>query len=173
MSVAVKTAVFTAIETIAIAGWRALLTAGRVIAGAFLAGGLLLEHIVSYNYRNGRSALKVTGLPFAALAGIAGFEAIVWAAWFALTFVNPILAAVVLYVGLLVGHAPELNVMRGFSPFYRFFNRLKRSFDITAIETGTGITWLALAQVGYSPIAIIILFVGLYVEHRISGRKVL
>jgi hypothetical protein len=173
MGVAVKTAIFTAIETVAIAGWKALLGISKALSAGFLAVGLLLEHIVSYNFRNGRKALEVVGLPFKALVGIAGFEAVVWIAWLAIAAYNPYLAAAVLYVGLLIGHAPELNVMRGFKPFYRFGDRIKRSLDITVLETVTGVAWLALLMAGYAVPAVIVLFVGLYVEHTISGKKAL
>ena len=166
-----RTAVFTAIETAAIAIWRALLRVSRALAAGVLGVGFLLEHIVSYNFRNGRKALKIVGLPFKALVGIAGFETVVWIAWWIIAAYNPYLAAAVLYVGLLVGHAPELNVMRGFPPFYKFWDRVEESLDITAIETGTGVAWRALVLAGQPVDAIIVLFAGLYVEHLVSGRK--
>jgi hypothetical protein len=166
-----KTAVFTAIETVAIAGWRALLRVNKILAAGFFAVGLLLEHVVSYNFRNGRKALEFAGLPFVALSGIAGFETVVWIAWWVLASYNAYLAAAVLYVGLLVGHAPELNVMRRFPPFHQFRDRIKRSLDITAIETVTGVAWRALLIAGRPIAAIVILFAGLQIEHLVSGRK--
>jgi hypothetical protein len=61
--------------------------------------------------------------------------------------------------------------VRGFPPFTRYKQRLKESLDITGIESVTGTVWLKIAAGGRGIAAFVVLFVGLLVEHLVSGNK--
>ena len=66
-----------------------------------------------------------------------------------------------------------LNLGAIFFPlFSNVGERLRRTLDITAIETIVGIVWRGLALSGQGAVAFVILFAGLFVEHFLSGRKV-
>lgn len=173
--VSIKTAVVSAVETVGVAVWKALLgaatfalTGNGILAVGVLAAGFILEHIVSFLFR-GKGAF-----PLFRLIGVAGVETVTWAGWLALTAIDPVLAAIVLFLGLWIGHALEQNSIRGCPGF---LTRLLRTetLDITAIETGVTIAWLALLSSGpYLPnglIANIVLFLGLQVEHALSNTK--
>ena len=172
--ISIKTAIVSAIETVGVAAWNALLagvtfalTGNGLLAVGVLAAGFILEHIVSYAFKNPGERL-----PILRILGVAGVETVTWAGWLALTMMDPILAAIVLFVGLFLGHALEQNTTRNCDGF---LTRLLRAetLPFTAIETATAIGWLALAQSGpYLPNGLsanIVLFVGLQIEHAYSN----
>lgn len=172
--VSIKTAIVSAIETVGVAVWKALLagvtlalTGNGLLAVGVLAVGFVLEHIVSYAFKN--PGVRV---PLLRILGVAGVETVIWAGWLALTAVDPILAAIVLFVGLFLGHALEQNTTRNCDGFLTMLLRAE-TLPFTAIETVTAVGWLALAQSGpYLPnglIANLVLFLGLQIEHAYSN----
>lgn len=167
-----KTAIFTAVEAGAIA---LRLAVGGLLGRAILLAGFLVEHVISYNVRNFRPLLRLRGLPGPAIVLLGILEYGTWDVWFALTATGPaypqVLAFVVLFLGLILGHGVELNVVRGFPPFTRYTQRLKESLDITGIESVTGTVWLKIAAGGRGAVAFVVLFAGLLVEHLVSGNK--
>lgn len=173
--VSIKTAAVSAIETVGVAVWKQLLagvtfalTGNGVLAIGVLAAGFIAEHIVSWVFR-GKGPF-----PALRLLGVAAVETVTWAGGLALTAIDPIVAAIVLFIGLWLGHALEQNTIRNCPGF---LTRLLRgeTLDITAIETATAIGWLALRTAGpYIPnglAANVVLFVGLQVEHALSNTK--
>lgn len=172
----IKTAIVSAIETVGIAGWKALLagatlalTGSGIIAIGVLAAGFILEHIVSYVFKPDNKGMR---LPLMRILGVAGVETVTWAGWLALTASAPIAAGIVLFVGLFLGHALEQNTMRNCPGFLTKLLRAE-TLPFTAIETAAGIVWLVLLGLGgyipYGLIANIVLFVGLQVEHAYSN----
>jgi len=175
--ISIKTVIVSAIETVGVAVWFAILggatfalTGMGALAIGILFVGFVLEHVASYRFRNPG---KIT-LPLGRILGVGGVETVTWSGWLALTAINPILAAVVLFVGLFVGHAIEQNTVRNCPSFFSAILR-RETIDITLIETGVAIVWLGLAQSGpYLPNGLganIFLFVGLQVEHALSNTK--
>jgi len=165
------TGVFTVIETVTLAGWLALVLAGQpILAIVVLLVGLTVEHVISYNVRNGRGLLRFGGLPILPILLIAAIETGTWAGWEALGSTS-VLAIAVLIVGLILGHGLELNVVRQRDAFERYGLRLVQSIDITAIETVIGLLWRILVRMGQPIIGAGVLAVGLFVEHTVSGKK--
>ena len=155
---------FTLIEVVTLAAWLALTVVQPVVAIVVLLAGLIAEHLVSFRVKNGVRA------PLGPVAVIAAIETGTWAGWLALTFINPIVAAIVLFVGLNIGHVLERNNINSRPLFEKFVRRNGGVLDISGIETGIGILWLAIAAV--NPIvAAVVLFVGIFVEHTISFAK--
>lgn len=167
-----KVAIFTVVEAGAIA---LRLAVGGLLGRAILLAGFLVEHVISFNVRNGRALLQLRDLPGPAIVLLGVLEYATWDVWFYLVAKAPVyfqaLAFMVLFVGLILGHGVELNVVRGFPPFTRYTQRLKESLDITGIESVTGTVWLKLAAGGRGITAFIVLFAGLLVEHLVSGNK--
>jgi len=166
-----KTAIFTAVEAGAIA---LRLAVGGLLGRAVLLVGFLVEHVISYNVRNGRPLLRLSDLPRPAIVILGILEYATWDVWFSLAAgpaYEQVLAFIVLFAGLIAGHGIELNVVRGFPPFTRYRKRLKQSLDITGIESVTGTVWLNVAAGGRGIAAFIVLFVGLLIEHLVSGNK--
>lgn len=167
-----KTAIFTAVEALAIA---LRLAVGGLGGRIILLAGFLVEHVISYNVRNGRPLLKLLDLPGPAIVILGVLEYVTWDVWFALALGAPLylqaVAFVVLFGGLILGHGVELNVVRGFPPFTRYKNRLKRSLDITGIESVVGVAWLRIVVLGSPLGGFVELFVGLLGEHLVSARK--
>ena len=97
--------------------------------------------------------------------------------WLVLTTVNAIVAAVFLFTGLNIGHVLERNNINGRPLMERFLRRQSEVLDISAIETVFGIAWLLIAQgmflaaIARYIISNVVLFVGLFVEHRVSFSK--
>jgi hypothetical protein len=162
---------FTIIEAATLAGWLALTGRNQILALGVLLVGLILEHVISYNYRNGFPLFDFQSPPFGKLIGLAAVETVAWAGWLALVAVNGVLAAVVLFVALILGHGAELNIVRQLPAFASYRSRLKSSLDITAIETIAGVAWLAFVQGKQAYVGLGLLFILLLLEHFISGRK--
>lgn len=167
-----KVAIFTVVEAGAIALRLAL---GGLLGRAILLVGFLVEHVISFNVRNGRGLLKLRDLPGPAIVLLAILEYATWDVWFYLAAKAPVyiqgLAFLILFVGLIAGHGVELNVVRGFPPFTRYKQRLQESLDITGIESVTGTVWLKIVGGGKGALAFVVLFLGLLVEHLVSGNK--
>lgn len=163
--------VFTAIETVGVAAWFALIGAGHPwIAVAVLLAGLVLEHVFSSNVKRGRSLFNLPSFGlYLRLLLIAGVETATWAGWLALTDVVKLLAVIVLFGGLLVGHVFELNTLNAQPLRSQFLFRARQALVITGIETGVAIGWVALAALSQW-LAAIALFAGLFVEHILSAR---
>ena len=158
--------IFTVVEFVALVAWLALTGINAVAAIIVLFGGLILEHVLSFRLQN-----PTLSIPIGRVALIGVVETITWVAWLALTNVNAVLAAGVLFVGLLVGHVIfELNTTHQMPIFAQFGRRARQALDITTIEVVASVIWLGLAVT--NPImAAIVLFVGLLIEHQISVRK--
>lgn len=162
--------VFTAVEALTVAGWLALTGVNAILAIIVLFLGFILEHFISFNVKNQRPLFHAPANPIGNQLVLAGVETITWAGWLALTTINPVVAAAVLFGGLLVGHIAESNSVNDFPLFHRFGNRLKKTLDISAIEAIIAIVWLALTPTR-PVLAFGILFGGLFVEHFVSGLK--
>ena len=165
--------IFTAVEAATLGGWLALvLREVPTFAIVVLLVGFFVEHFIAFNVKNARPFFQARRQPFGSLVVLAVLETIAWAAWLALIPVNVPVSAVVLFVLLLLGHIIEVNVVNGFPLFANVGERLRRTLDITAIETVVGIVWRMLVIAGQGVVAFVILFAGLFVEHFLSGRKV-
>ena len=168
--------VFTLIEVAGLTAWAILVRVGQTLLGAGTAGvGFVLEHVVSFNVKNGRPLLQLAGLPGGALLLVAGVETATWLGWRALV-PWPVVAGVVLAAGLAVGHALELNTVNRLPLFRSFLRRVGQTLDITVLETFAGAVVLAqvfdhglISQQGALAVAAM---VGLFqLEHVLSVRK--
>ncbi len=163
--------VFTVIETVGVAVWLALIGAGHpIIALGVLLAGFVLEHIASSNVKRGRALLRLPSFAlYLRLLLIAAVETATWAGWLALTDVVQVLAVIVLFAGLLVGHVFELNTLNEQPLRSQFLFRARQALVITGVETLTAIAWLALT-VTAPVLAPVVLFGGLFGEHVLSAR---
>ena len=160
-------ALFSAVETAALAVWLLLQRGAHYnpVAAAVLAVGLTVEHFISYNVRNNRPLLQVRDLPFKQIVVVSILETIVWVAWLLAFPYSPLLATIILAVLLIPVHSIEGNVNHGRSFLYRLLDPKTIVFSI--VESVTGGAWLLLA--GTQPVlAIVVLFVGMTLEHIIS-----
>jgi len=160
--------IFTIVEALTLIGWLSINVA--VLAAVVLFGGLLIEHIVSWNCKNN---VRLTNLnvPFGPIIVVAAVETVAWSLW--ISAADPWVGAATLAVLLLIGHALELNVVNSLPLFKDYGGRLVKSLDITAIETIAGVLWLALVMEGQEALGAGILAVLLFVEHNLSARKVI
>jgi hypothetical protein len=172
-SVTLKTIIFTLVEAGTLAAWLALVSVNQYIGIGTLFVGLVAEHVFSYNTRNARPFFDFSGLPVVGLAVVAAIETVSWAGWLALIPTNEVLAFGFLFATLLVGHGLELNLVRGLPLLTKYPHRLKKSLDITGIESVIGTAWRFLVVGGQAAFGVGVLAVGLFVEHVISARKVL
>jgi hypothetical protein len=164
--------VFTAIEAVTVTSWLTLVDVKEDLAAiSVLFVGFFLEHFVSFNVKNERPLLQAEDNPIINQLALAGAETVTWAGWLALLAVNPVLAFTVLFAGLSIGHIAESNSVNHFPLFHKFGNRLLKTLDITAIESVIATVWLALVRVGAGLVGFIGLFIGLFIEHFVSGRK--
>ena len=168
--------IFTIIEAVGLVAWLALVRTGRVVLGVGVEiVGFIAEHIVSYNVKNGKPLLS--GVPWRPLLVVAGIESVAWLVWKAL-LPEAILAAGVLALLLLLGHALELNLVNNLPLRHNFVRRLIDSIDITLIETiGGAVTLGFIIKYGlFTPEGIastIALTFILQEEHKRSARKII
>jgi len=172
----IKTAIVSAFETIGIALWKQLLagavfalTNDAILAIVVLAVGFILEHVVSYRFKN-----PGWRIPVLRILGVATLETGTWVGWLALTAIDAVVAAIVLYIGLALGHSLEQNTMRNCPGFFTKLIRGENQ-DITAIETVGAIGWNIIHNLGpylpYGLVANIVLFGILQIEHALSNIK--
>jgi hypothetical protein len=156
-------AIFTVIETAALAGWLKLTSSGSLLAFILLLVGLILEHIRSSKLRRG----SVDQISVGAVSLV---EAVTWAGWLMLTSLSSYLAGVALFIGLAAGHVLETNMLKKQPLFTNFFKSFKNKLILstTGIETAVGIVWLSLTLAGNPLLAIAVLFGGLFIEHSLS-----
>jgi hypothetical protein len=157
--------VTTIIEYATLSGW--VMVAGPpILALLILAGGLIVEHLATLILQAPYRAYLRGISPVLARATLLGLiEAGVWALWLVLTDTQPVLAPVVLFAGLLVGHIVEFNLVRGL-PVLSLAN-VSRLLDFTVLETVAGVVWLAASVL----VGDVVLFVGLFLEHFIALRR--
>ena len=172
-----RIAIFTIVETVALATWLALVrgaaNTGSTIAGlAVLAVGFTVEHILAYNVIHGRGLLDLRGVPIAQKAVVSVIETGIWALWLVLTDLNPIVAAVVLAGLLIVEHTLSDNVFKGKGLFSRLIDG--RTIVFSLIEAVGAAIWLALVQADLMVVGIVILLVASFIEHLLAvalGRR--
>lgn len=171
-----RTLAVTLIESLGLIIWLALAQGAGTVLGAIvvLAGFLTLEHAVAYNNLHGRSLFSFHRLPLKRLGIVSISEAIIWAIWLVLagtmTYSYGVGAAVVLAALLIIQHNLEFNVVEGQGLLKNV--AASRSVGISVIEAVTGAVWLALVATGNPISAVIVLVVGLQIEHVIQAKKV-
>lgn len=172
-----RIAIFTLVETVALATWLAVVrgaaNTGSMIAGlAVLAVGFTVEHILAYNVIHGRGLLDLRGVPIAQKAVVSVIETGIWAVWLVLTDLNPIVAAVVLAGLLIVEHTLSDNVFKGKGLFSRLIDG--RTIVFSLIEAVGAAIWLALVVANLAIVGIIVLLGASFVEHLLAvalGRR--
>ncbi len=178
-----RIAIFTIVETVALATWLALVrgaaNTGSMIAGlAVLAVGFTVEHILAYNVIHGRGLLDLRGVPIAQKAVVSVIETGIWTVWLVLAEwrvladLNAIVAAVVLAGLLIVEHTLSDNVFKGKGLFSRLIDG--RTIVFSLIEAVGAAIWLALVVANLAIVGIIILLVASFVEHLLAvalGRR--
>jgi len=172
-----RIAIFTIVETVALATWLALVrgaaNTGSMIAGlAVLAVGFTVEHILAYNVIHGRGLLDLRGVPIAQKAVVSVIETGIWALWLVLADLNAIVAAVVLAGLLIVEHTLSDNVFKGKGLFSRLIDA--RTIVFSLIEAVGAAIWLALVQADLMVVGIVILLAASFIEHLLAvalGRR--
>ena len=172
-----RIAIFTIVETVALATWLALVNGaantGSTVAGlAVLAVGFTIEHILAYNVVHGRGLLDLRGVPIAQKAVVSVIETGIWALWLILADRNAIVAAIVLAGLLIVEHTLSDNVFKGKGLFSRLIDT--RTIGFSLIEAVGAAIWLALVVANLAIVGIIVLLVASFVEHSMAvalGRR--
>lgn len=179
-------AVFTAIETAALAGWlrfvrgEPLLSTAVAIGLGILIVGLFVEHILTDVAVNGLHF----SFPFGSIIGFSLSETVLWAIWLQLAEVVGGLvglgaAFAVLFVLLIPQHTIEDNVLQATDPLSDLVDLNTAGFSF--IEAAGATAWLALvlrpgliggsvAGIGAARIGLAVLAVSLFVEHNIGVR---
>jgi hypothetical protein len=93
-----------AIETVTWVLWLALLPQDPIGATAVLLVGLALGHILELNTVNNLPLFRHFGKRFVQVLDITGIEAVIGTVWVLVAMINPIVAAGILFVGILVEH---------------------------------------------------------------------
>lgn len=159
-------ALFTAVETAALAGWLALTDTMAVLSVVILLVGLFVEGLIN--------AKVVAGDFFpnpGSQALVAVTETVFWVVWLAIWMSSPVVATVFLFGTMAVQHAAEDSLARGRPLLGNLLNA-----DVlphTAVEVVAATVWLVLVQVGLGIPALVVLFAGLLVEHRIAVALVI
>lgn len=182
-------AVFTAIETAALAVWLVLVADAPAVSQAAAIGlgvlfvGLLVEHVLTDVAVNG------VDLSFPVRAGIffSATETALWALWLVIAervagLEGFLVAGVVLAVLLVLQHSIEDNALRGRGLFSRLLNG--GTFGFSVLEAAGATAWLVfvqrpdlveprLAEFGFggvdpAAVGLGILAVALFVEHAIG-----
>ena len=179
---ALRIAVFTVVEVVALVVWLALvrmeagaaqaLIGSIVIGVAILAVGITVEHLLSYNVVNRRPLFKLAGLPVGRKFVVSIIETAIWAIWLVLTDPNPLAAALVLAVLLVFEHTFSDNVFRDKGTFARLINLRTVGFSI--IEAAGAALWLGFVDSGLPIAGITVLAVASYAEHVMAvslGRE--
>lgn len=172
-------AVFTLIETLAIGLlWDHFFDAGHIVLASALAFAFLsLEHIIARNTSDGKGLLANLTYRIGPQLILGVTEIIFWDVWRlihqAAQGVGPALAVIVFLLLLTVQHNAEHNV-NGADGFFKGFFR-SQGLTISFIEAVTALGWLLLDDqgTGHQLLALVPLFVGLFVEHvvRVFGEQ--
>lgn len=156
---------FSIIEIVDLSVWINVL---GLLGAAILVVGLFAEHIVSFRTKTG---LRFP--PAVPLTIVAILETGVWIGAFLLTDTHIALSFGLLFVGLSIGHAFELNMVNQLPIRTALRKRLKETLDITAIEAVGGEVWFVLVARGEHIAAAIVLSIIIIVEHFVSFRRVI
>jgi len=176
MGDALRVAVFTVVEVVALVIWLALV---RGEAGTFqrdsisvltglgiLAVGITIEHLLSYNVINKRPLFKLGGLPVGKKLVVSVIETGIWAIWLILADFNALVAAVGLAVLLIFEHSFSDNVFKGRGIFTRLLN--VRTVGFSLIEAAGAAVWLALVGAGQQIAGIAALLITSLIEHTMA-----
>ena len=173
---ALRIAVFTVVEVAALAIWLALVrddagafqadTSPIIIGVAILAGGITIEHLLSYNVINRRPLLKIGGLPVGRKLVVSIIETGIWALWLILADLNALAAALVLAVLLIFEHTFSDNVFKDRGVFSRLVD--VRTVGFSIIEAAGAAVWLGLVDGGQQIVGIAVLLVASFIEHTMA-----
>ena len=176
MGDALRVAVFTVVEVVALVIWLALV---RGEAGTFqmdsisivtglgiLAVGITIEHLLSYNVINKRPLFKLGGLPVGKKLVVSVIETGIWAIWLILADTNALVAALGLAVLLIFEHSFSDNVFKGRGIFSRLLN--VRTVGFSLIEAAGAAVWLALVGAGQQIAGIAALLITSLIEHTMA-----
>ena len=171
-----RIAVFTVVEVAALAIWLVLVRddagisqvepSSTIIGVAILAGGITIEHLLSYNVINSRPLLKIGGLPVGRKLVVSIIETGIWALWLILADLNALAAALVLAVLLIFEHTFSDNVFKDRGVFSRLVDLRTVGFSI--IEAAGAAVWLGFVGAGQEILGIVVLLVTSYVEHTMA-----
>lgn len=177
-------AVFTGVETLALATWLRLVRGEPLLSAAVATGlgilviGLIIEHILTDVAVNGVNF----DLPFGAILAISLTEAVIWGVWLEVAvnvggLAGLGLALVFLAVILIPQHSIEDNVLRGRDLLSDPLNPGTVGFSL--VEAAGATIWLAfvlrpdligggLSRVDAGLIGLAVLAVALFIEHNIG-----
>ena len=167
---------FTVAELLGLVIWFEIVTAAGVTTAqqaqgiGVLLALLIVEHFIAF-------ATNVGGaFPSARLVGISVSETVLWVVWLLIFglfegITGVVVASIFLAVTMFVQHSVEKNVF-GRAPL--FGDLLKGEVtSFTLIEAGAAGAWLYLAMNGQTIAGVVVLTVGISIEHYIqSSQKV-
>lgn len=139
--------VFTAVETVALGLWLAIVADAPLVSTAtavglgVLAVGLVVEHVFTEFAVNGVSL----SFPIPAVIGVSVSETVLWGLWLAVAELiggveGVVVAGGLLAVLLIPQHTVEDNVLRGEEPFARVFDLGTVGFSV--VEAAGATAWL-------------------------------
>lgn len=169
----VGVATFTAVEAVSLAIWLALVrfeplgSASEVVGVSVLAGGLLLEGLLTHVTVNGRDG----AIPAAAIAAFSATETALWILWLALVegiggLAGFAAAGVALALLLVPQHSVEDNVLRGRRAISRLFH--PGTVTLSVLESLGATAWLVLVT-GFGSAAALVHGTGVTREIPLAG----
>lgn len=181
--------VITFSEWAGLAIWLVLILDGDTLLGnsllqyslatIILAVALIIEHFSAFAAFQPGKNLPVDKILLVALS-----ETFLWAVWLFLSkdvlsdvLLGNLFGFVFLLITMFIQHNIETNLFQGrtlFDGFPFFFDmaKVKESYDFTLLEVIAGAYWLNLVLNDDQLIGLIILFVGLSIEHLISASTI-
>ena len=173
----VRIVVFTAVEVVTLVVWLALALAAddvldSIIAVIVLIVGFTLEHLITFNVIHKRPLFDFRGLPVGQKAVVSIIETGIWVVWLVLARMEifegfeHIVAGVVLAGLLIIEHTVSDNVFRR----KRLFERLadKRTIGFSIIEAAGAAIWLALIDIGFAVVGLVVLAAASFIEHNMA-----
>lgn len=169
--------VFTAVEVVTLVVWLALALVAddvleSIIAVIVLIVGFTLEHLITFNVIHKRPLFDFRGLPVEQKAVVSLIETGIWVVWLVLArmeiFVGfeHIVAGVALAGLLIIEHTVSDNVFRRKRLFERLAN--KRTIGFSIIEAAGATIWLALIDIDFAVVGLVVLAAASFVEHNMA-----
>ncbi len=169
--------VFTAVEVITLVVWLAIALVAddvleSIIAVIVLIVGFTVEHLITFNVIHKRPLFDFRGLPVRQKAVVSLIETGIWVVWLVLARMEifegleHIVAGVVLAGLLIIEHTVSDNVFTR----KRLFERLadKRTIGFSIIEAAGATIWLALIDIDFAVVGLVVLAAASFIEHNMA-----
>ena len=169
--------VFTAVEVVTLVVWLAIALVAddvleSIIAVIVLIVGFTVEHLITFNVIHKRPLFDFRGLPVRQKAVVSLIETGIWVVCLVLARMEifegleHIVAGVVLAGLLIIEHTVSDNVFTR----KRLFERLvdKRTIGFSIIEAAGATIWLALIDIDFAVVGLVVLAAASFIEHNMA-----